>query len=637
MLKDYLRPKDFCRDFVHVQTRTPSCPNKFSLLWLLKICAAMLFFTIAGISQADAQTAVVTASTPTPSPGSGTVTYSASVSTTNPTLTSEQQITNVTYAWGSSDSCNPTTSSSTTVTATRTSPGSYSSSVSCTVTWYIYNTVTKNTTTVSASGSASVSYKLGVLWAKGTITGGIMTSPQNQTSSPYTPATVTAAPGGGLTCTVNSASATDTDTFTYPGGSDNGSGTDTVTYAWTATSGTFSNPSSASTTWTGPSVADIGSNPITITCKISATAPAVVSPDGGTRGPSSISATVQVYIPEVSLTLSKQQVENGKSITGQLSLAEPSSLPGGVSVTLTSSTTGGEVSFSPASVTVPGDGSSIPVTITGTTTSTALNDVTITATGGAYSTPTTLTVFALTDELCKVLSVEPDYQFIIDTGSGQSYFGPDPQGSDAVTVGAQANVTPTGADVSSFQIGIVQNITECYISFYYAAPTVVWNDNAVAGTTYTIPQQASLSWSIPAADDAQAFPYYGSLQALDPTGHIEIGDGPYAKVSSTQTKDILDANGNVVGTATYNVGQATISQNFTDWCAIVDNDDNSVTYPSSDGWTNDITRIALPEGPEESGGSGGSPIVTGTVAMTLVNAAQDAATPSWSGTLNETP
>ena len=35
MLKDYLRPKDFCRDFVQVETKTPYRPNIFSLKRLL--------------------------------------------------------------------------------------------------------------------------------------------------------------------------------------------------------------------------------------------------------------------------------------------------------------------------------------------------------------------------------------------------------------------------------------------------------------------------------------------------------------------------------------------------------------------------------------------------------------------------
>jgi len=341
MLKDCLHAKDFCRDFVQVQTKTTCRPNKFSLFRLLQICAALLLCIVAGMSQADAQTAVVTASAANTSPGSGTATYSASVSTTNPALNSEQEITNVTYSWSSSDTCNPTTGSSTTVTATRTSPGSYSSSVSCNVTWYILNTHTNQTTTASAGGGATVSFKLGVLWAKGTITGGILTSPQNQTNSPYTPTVVVTSSGAQLTCTVSGASASDPSTFTYGSTTVNGSGADTVSYQWTASAGTLGSATSASTTWTAPTTPQ--SSPVTLTCTISATAPAVVVPDGGQRGPSSKTATVQIYIPTLTVTggsWNPNPATAGQLITCNVSASVTPSIPGEVdNVTWTSSGT----------------------------------------------------------------------------------------------------------------------------------------------------------------------------------------------------------------------------------------------------------------------------------------------------------
>ena len=234
-----------------------------NLLRVLQLFAAVLLFASAGLTQANAQTAVVTASAPNTSPGSGTVTYSASVSVTGPTLTSEQQISSIVYAWGSSDTCNPTNTASTSVTAQRSSPGASSSSVSCTVTWYIYNTYTKQTTTASASGGATVNFKLGVIWSPGKITGGIMTSPQNQTNSPYVPTVVVTSSGAQLTCTVSNATATDTSTFN---GSPSTTGTDTVTYAWTASAGTLGNAASPSTSWTAPTTPQ--SSAVTLTCTI---------------------------------------------------------------------------------------------------------------------------------------------------------------------------------------------------------------------------------------------------------------------------------------------------------------------------------------------------------------------------------
>jgi len=514
--------------------------------------------------------------------------------------------------------------------------------VSCNVTWYILNTHTNQTTTASAEGSATVNFKLGVLWAKGTITGDIVTSPQNQTSSPYTPVTVLTSPGGGLTCTISSATATDTSTFTYGSTTVNGSGTDTVSYDWTASAGTFANPNSASTTWTAPSVADIGSNPITLTCTISATAPAVTSPDGGNRGPSTTSATVQVYIPEVQITLDKSQVMNGKSITGTLSLEEPSSLPSGVSVTVASVSLGdGSVSISPSSVTVPGDGSSVPITITGASTSSFVNDISIAATGGAYSSGTPFTVYDLIDEECNAVPNNPSsYYFQADDGSGGCYFGPDPQGSIDIYVDYQAEVTPAGADASSLQIALVQNLFNCSVSFDYAAPTVYWNGNAVAGTTYTIPQDGVISWGLSSTtcDYTGAGPYVDGPNDID---SYQYGDGPSEPCVSTATYSIYNSTGVLVGTALYSVGQATISESFGDWAAILDSDDNSVSYPANCGWDLDLVRSEMPEGPEASGGASGSPITTGPSSNTLTGDAQSAAVsngPHWSSSLiNETP
>jgi len=279
--------------------------------------------------QADAQSAVVTASAPNTTPGSGTVTYSASVSTTNPTLNSEQQITNVTYSWSSSDSCNPTTGSSTTVTAVRNHTGPGSSSVSCSVTWYIYNTSTKQTTTATAGGGATVNFNLGLMWTKGTITG-ILISPQNQTNSPYTPTAVVTSTGAQLTCTAT-ATASDTSTFTYGSTTNTGSGSDTVSYQWTASAGTLGNATSASTTWTAPSTPQ--SSAVTLSCQITATAPAVVAPDGGSRGPSPTTVTVQVYMPTMTVTggsWSPNPAYAGDIITCNASATVTPSVPGAV-------------------------------------------------------------------------------------------------------------------------------------------------------------------------------------------------------------------------------------------------------------------------------------------------------------------
>jgi len=371
MHKEHLRYRDYYRDFACIQRKAARRTDSFSLLRLLQICAALLLLTVAGMSQANAQGVTVTASSPNTTPGSGSVTYSASATITNPSLNSEQQITNVTYTWSSSDTCNPTTGSSTTVTAIRHNPGTSTSSVSCSVTWYIYNTSTKQTTTEGAGGSASVNFDLGVMWSPGTITGGVMTSPQNQTSSPYTPTTVGAVIGGQLTGTIGSASASDAWTFSYPSGGNtvtsSGTGSDTVSYAWSGGVGTLSSTSSASTTWTAPSTPQTA----TLSCTISATAPAVVAPDGGSRGPSAVTASVSIAVIGGPVSGDTSDVRwYGDGSAPAVSLSADSSEPSGVTYQWSAS----------GPISIQGSQTSSTVSVMPTAGSTSANDATVTVT-----------------------------------------------------------------------------------------------------------------------------------------------------------------------------------------------------------------------------------------------------------------
>lgn len=102
-----------------------------------------------------------------------------------------ESVSNVTYSWTSSDKAAPTDTSTVSVSGTRADPGDSASTATCKITFSMVNAATGHPEpSIIASGSATVSIHMGVQWRPGAITGGVMTSPQNQAQRPATLAQV---------------------------------------------------------------------------------------------------------------------------------------------------------------------------------------------------------------------------------------------------------------------------------------------------------------------------------------------------------------------------------------------------------------------------------------------------------------
>jgi hypothetical protein len=264
------------------------------------------------------------------------------VSVTDPKVNSEEEITDVVYNWSSADPCDPagnSHSSSATVTVTKTSPGDYSSSVSCTVTWTVHDKSANTDRSVSAGGSASCTIHMGVKWAKGGWDGGVMTAPQDKTGSSPKPKHVYALASGAAACSVSDPKPYDTWSFAGKSGNDQSG---TVTYEWSCGGGWFSsttNPdgsvvavttsTAASPSFTAQPNAGGGS----VSCKIHDTPPVMGPYDGGSRGPTDLTAGADIAIikpvvtvdasgPKGGYVFNKYVSKNSASISGAADLRQ---------------------------------------------------------------------------------------------------------------------------------------------------------------------------------------------------------------------------------------------------------------------------------------------------------------------------
>ncbi len=324
-----------------------------------------------------------------------------------------------------------------------------------------------------------------------------------------------------------------------------------------------------------------------------------------------------VLPPVVSISV-KNLVKNGKTVTGTVQLSQPSQTPSSFSVTLTQTSSGsGQVSFSPSSITVPSDGSSVQFQMSGSATSSALNDVSVTATGGASSQPTSVTVFDFTNPTCTATPYSPPkYKYSV-SGSTASL---DVPGHDGIQLSAGVTVTPTGADPTNYQLGVIQNGFGRTDALVYGSPLVTWNQNVTQGTVGYLASSVDYNYHIGVAIDVSngPAPFYDPTVGVSSTWNDN--DGPNLMPPSTVHEKVLDKNQNVIGMATYQIQSAAINATFGDWCSLLDTDDGSISYPgASAGWNCNVYSGSVPVGPQSGGAPGGAPyITTGMTANALM-------------------
>lgn len=109
--------------------------------------------------------------------------------------------------------------------------------------------------------------------------------------------------------------------------------------------------------------------------------------------------------------------------------------------------------------------------------------------------------------------------------------------------------------------------------------------------------------------------YNGSPVAISAAGWSSR-DSPYQTAihGNTATHDLVDGNGNVLGSVTYSLYNIFINDQFSDWCGILNVGQISRSYTPREGWSLSASKsggIATP-----NGGSG-APNDSGKCANTL--------------------
>ncbi len=346
---------------------------------------------------------------------------------------------------------------------------------------------------------------------------------------------------------------------------------------------------------------------------------------------------ITVAVPSVTITLGSN-VQRGQSITGTIALSNPNSLPGSITVGLSASnapppnpqtnpatpSATGMVTL-PSSVTVPGNGSSVSFTVTGSAVSAFLNDVYIAASNGGTSSKVSLTVWDVGTPTCTATPADP--YFITNDGTTTTLSAKGPVYNDlAVNLNASATIVPASAPLSwissaypsGTQIGMVQNMENGTYIVSYSNPQPIWNSNVPKGTvgyswtgwTYTTKVPASVDTT-----DNSSYPRpYGPLVSIS-TPWSDT-DSPSTQSGTFGTEALLASdNTTVLGSVTYSLTVLSVSAAFSDWCCIVN---STTTFPATTGWSISVSGSppasgsSTPTGKSVTiGGGGGSPITSG--------------------------
>ena len=425
------------------------------------------------------------------------VSYAAIFNPAEPTVSSEDTLENEQWQWSSN--CYPTTGTGTVQASyTATLPGTYTSTVTCTVTWQAVNINTgqvDSTPTIQGSGSTVVNIST-----------------------------------GGYTVAVNVSLNPST---TIPGETAYGSATASITGTTPSSVAELSAynpqptyqvvvqgkpketlPSASIDPSTGQNLevcASPSTTPDTYTVVVTATYN--WNDSGGSSNGVSGSGTTQltVVIPVVAINiLNNQNVMLGNTIQGTIALISPKTLPASFSVGLLTGnppppspqttpptpTATGAVTL-PATVSVPGNGSAVSFSITGSETSAFVNDVYIYASGGATSNNASLTVWDWATPTCTVTTNGNSYVFSQSTATLYAPAnGPQPVqmlASDTVMPEGAASLIPkTGSNV-----GLIQDECARQNTVNYSFQNIYWQPAATHNESISVPFTLTETFVVP--------------------------------------------------------------------------------------------------------------------------------------------